>query len=271
MQPTLSRSEAAPARYSHSQFEPAELEARKLAQQITVHVAIPARDEAATIAPIVETVRRALIEQVALVDDLVVVDDRSTDATAAKARAAGAEVVTGPGKGKGEAMAFGLSLFPPSEKALVVFLDGDVEDFAPHFVTGLLGPLLTDPGVELVKGAYARPPGPGGAGGGRVTELVAKPALSLYFPELAALSQPLAGETALRASLGKELSFAPGYAVEVAALIDTYQLAGLQAIAEVDLGERRHRNRPLAALVPQAEQVLGAILQRAGALGGGRA
>jgi glucosyl-3-phosphoglycerate synthase len=267
MQPALLPPGTGLSRHSHHHFAPGELQGRKLDQQVTVHVAIPARNEAATIAPIVETIRRLLIERVALVDELVVVDDGSVDATAERARSAGAEVVRGPGKGKGEAMAHALSLFPPSERALVVFLDGDVEDFGPHFVTGLLGPLLTEPGIELVKGAYARPPGPGGAGGGRVTELVAKPALSLYFPELALLSQPLAGETAMRASLAKELSLAPGYAVEVAALIDTYNLAGLKAIAEVDLGERHHRNRPLRELVPQAEQVLGAILERAGALG----
>ncbi len=240
--------------------------AGKQARSALVQVAIPARDEEATIGPIVETIRRELMDEVGLVDTLVVVDDASSDGTAAAAARAGAEVVSGPGEGKGEAMASALSLFPPERESLVVFLDGDVTGFGAHFVTGLLGPLLTGEEVELVKGRYARPLDAAGRGGGRVTELVAKPALSLYFPPLAAIDQPLAGETALRASLAKEVGLAGGYAVEVALLIDTYLLAGPGAIAEVDLGVRRHRNRPLGELVPQAHEVLTAILGRAGVL-----
>jgi glucosyl-3-phosphoglycerate synthase len=277
MQPAVSSEEPGqqgrpPARHHHGEFPLEALLAEKAARGATVQVVIPARDEATTIGPIVSAVRRGLMEGSGLVDALVVVDDASSDETAAVARRSGAQVVAGPGEGKGEAMARALSLFAPEPESLVVFLDGDVTDFEPHFVTGLLGPLLCSEQVELVKGCYDRPLGPSGSGGGRVTELVAKPALSLYFPDLCGLAQPLSGETALRASLAKETGLAGGYAVEVALLIDTYLLAGTSAIAEVDLGVRHHRNRRLAELVPQASEVLAAVLERAGALrreGGG--
>lgn len=253
-----------PALYHESEFALEELTSQKRAQGASVHVAIPARDEEATIAEIVATVRRELMGADGLVDTLVVVDDASKDATAGLAAEAGAEVVAGPGEGKGEAMAVALSLVEPSRDALVVFLDGDVTGFGSHFVTGLVGPLLREPRLELVKARYERPLGPGGSGGGRVTELVAKPALSLFFPELSGFGQPLAGETALRASLAKELDLAGGYAVEVALLIDAYLLTGTDGLAEVDLGERRHRNRGLGELVPQSREVLAAVLARAG-------
>lgn len=252
-----------PATFSHRDFALEALVATKNEEGALVHVVIPARDEEATIGPIVETVR-ALTVKGGLVDDLLVVDDASRDETAAVAKAAGADVTAGPGLGKGEAMAAALAELPLSPKSLVVFLDGDVSGFAPHFVTGLVGPLLTDPSIDLVKASYKRPLGGSPTGGGRVTELVAKPALRAFFPELASLSQPLSGETALRASLASRVELAGGYAVEVALLIDAYLLGGTSSIAEVDLSERRHRNRELAELVPQAEAVLGAVLARAG-------
>ncbi|MGH9299859.1 MAG: glucosyl-3-phosphoglycerate synthase, partial [Acidimicrobiales bacterium] len=201
-----------------------------------------------------------LMTNVELVDDLVVIDDASSDATAATARSRGARVLAGPGRGKGEAMALAASI--PAD--LVVFLDGDVTGFQPHFVTGLLGPILGNPLVQLVKGRYERPLAEQRAGGGRVTELVAKPALALFFPELSWLGQPLAGETAVRSCHLRTLRPAAGYAVEIAWLIDTLSSSGAESIAEVDLGVRTHRNRPLEELVPQAAAVLGTILDRAG-------
>ncbi len=253
------------ATYVAADFEPGELADRARRCGCLVQVVIPARDEETTIGPIVETLRRRLVEEVPLVDDLVVVDDGSRDATALVAAAAGARVVEGPGLGKGEAMAAACAVLGERARrpgSLVVFLDGDVVGFRAEFVTGLVGPLLEDESLLLVKGAYRRPIASAPTGGGRVTELVAKPALSLLVPELAALSQPLAGETALRGSLLSELELAGGYAVEMAMLLDTYRRHGLPALAEVDLGERRHRNRSLEELVPEARAVLAAVLER---------
>ncbi len=256
---------AAPiARFRHDEFPLAALVAAKAVSRTRVQVVIPARDEESTIGDIVTAVRRELVDGAGLVDDLLVVDDASADRTADVARAAGAEIVAGPGLGKGEAMAAGAAALEadPGRDAVIVFLDGDVVGFGSCFVTGLLGPLLSDPAVELVKGFYRRPIGDQPLGGGRVTELVAKPALQLVFPALASVEQPLAGETAVRRSLYGDLELASGYAVEVAMLIDTLSARGTRAMAQVDLGVRRHRNRPLAALVPQAREVLAAILER---------
>ena len=258
---TSDRSIQAVATFDHTDFPHEMLLAAKRERGISVHVLIPARDEEATIGDIVRTIRVQLMDDVSLVDSLVVVDDASLDATAARAAESGARIVDGPGLGKGEAMATATAGLPA--RSIAVFLDGDVVGFHAGFVTGLVGPLLADPGIDLVKGAYRRPLGPSPSGGGRVTELVAKPALSLCFPELAGMDQPLAGETAIRASLLAELQLAPGYAVEVAMLIDAYELRGPAVLAQVDLGERRHRNRSLEELVPEARAVLGTILERA--------
>lgn len=234
-----------------------------------VSVCIPARNEEPTIAEIVRTVRADLVESVPLVDELVVLDDRSTDETAARAGAAGALVVqpaagaANPDEdaGKGGAMAAAVAA---TTGDLIVFLDGDVEDFRSHFVTGLLGPLFIDSGIVLVKGNYARPVNGKGSGGGRVTELVARPIISLCFPDLVSVRQPLAGETALRRSVLDSVELAPGYGVELALLIDVADLYGMSTIAQVDLGERVHRNRPLAELAPQAADVLRVALARTG-------
>jgi glucosyl-3-phosphoglycerate synthase len=229
----------------------------------SVSVCIPARDEEATIGPIVTCIRQELVEGARLVDEVIVVDDGSADATAAVAAMAGATIVqvAGPQHGKGEAMARGAA---EAAGEVVVFLDGDVENFAAHFVTGLAGPLLVDRRLRLVKGAYARPVGGQPDGGGRVTELVARPALSLLFPELEGVRQPLAGETAVRREVLDTLALAPGYGVELGLLVDVARTWGLPAIAQVDLGSRVHRNRPLHELAPQAREVLRAALDRAG-------
>ncbi|MCB0978549.1 MAG: glucosyl-3-phosphoglycerate synthase, partial [Acidimicrobiales bacterium] len=201
-------------------------------------------------------------------DEIVVVDDHSTDDTAAVAAAAGATVVDaaqlltdhGTGHGKGEALWKSLHA---STGDVVVWIDADIEDFDPYFVVGLLGPLLTDPSISFVKGHYRRPE-LDGVGGGRVTELTARPLLSQLFPGLAEIAQPLAGEYAGRRSLLERLPFVVGYGVDVALLIDAWTLAGADAVAQADLGVRRHRNRPLSELGPQALAVSQAILDRAG-------
>lgn len=227
---------------------------------VTVAVCIPARNEAATIGAVVAAVRR--LGAAGLVDELVVVDDGSADATGPLAAAAGARVLTsrsGPGKGQALTAAVGATTAD-----VVVFLDADVANFSERFVTGLVAPLLGDPAVQLVKGAYRRSLHGLAGEGGRVTELVARPLLERFFPELAALGQPLAGETALRRSALDGVVLEDGYAVEIALLIDVYRRWGADAITEADLGERVHRNRPLADLRHQAGAVLDAVLARAG-------
>jgi glucosyl-3-phosphoglycerate synthase len=196
-----------------------------------------------------------------LVDEVLVVNDGSTDATAAVARAAGARVVRADdeGGGKGQALTTALS---EGHGDILVFLDADVENFSPHFVTGLLGPLLVgDDDVALVKGFYERPVD-GSSGGGRVTELVARPLIELLFPSLADVRQPLAGESAAPRSVLEKTGLDPGYGIELGLLLDVADRFGAGAIAQVDLGVRVHRNRTLAELRPEATDVLRAALAR---------
>jgi glucosyl-3-phosphoglycerate synthase len=230
----------------------------------TVSVCIPARNEAATIGPIVEMIVSALTAGgggIPLVDEVVVVDDGSTDATGAIAAQAGARVITGESDsgGKGQAMRVAVR---QSAGDLLAFIDGDVTNFGPHFVTGLLGPLLTDDAITVVKGFYRRPLNGDPDGGGRVTELMARPVIDLLFPVLASVRQPLAGETAAPRWVFEKCTLADGYAVELAFLIDVTSQFGVESIAQVDLGIRAHRNRPLSELRPQATDILAAALAR---------
>ena len=231
----------------------------KAASGVRVTVCIPARDEAVTVADVVSPVASALEGPDPLVDELLVVDDCSTDATGAIAGAFGARVLrrdTRPGKGA--AMAAGLAA---STGDIVVFVDADVRSFGLHYVTRLVEPLLVDSDIVLVKGTYRRP-GNNGAGGGRVTELLARPLLRRLFPELTFVRQPLAGEVAVRRAALEGVVLEPGYGVEMGMLIDVSRRYGPAAIAQVDLGERVHRNRPLAELAGQADEVLEAVLAR---------
>jgi glucosyl-3-phosphoglycerate synthase len=253
-------------RFHHQDFSAAWLaDARG---DTTVSVCLPARDEAATVGPIVEAVRAALIERHCVVDEIIVIDDHSTDDTARRAKEAGATVVDaaavlpdyGEGFGKGEAL--WKSMFA-STGDVIVWCDADIRDFDVHFITGLLGPLLTDPSIDFVKGHYERPSVDGGRGGGRVTELVARPLLSLLFPHLAEVAQPLSGEYAGRRTLLERLPFVRGYGVDIGLLIDVAATVGTAALAQVDLGTRRHRNRTLSELSPQATAVMATALVRA--------
>ena len=242
-------------------------EARR-ASGLTVSVCLPARNEEPTVGAIVTAVRRHLVEEVDLVDEIIVVDDHSTDRTAEVAQAAGAQVVDaasvlidhGEGHGKGEALWKSLHA---SQGDLVVWIDADIVDFDPRFVVGLVAPLVLDPEVDFVKGHYYRPESDG-RGGGRVTELLARPLLAQFFPELAEIAQPLGGEYAGRRSLLERLPFVVGYGVDVALLVDAARAVGVERIAQSDLGTRHHRNRTLAELGPQAFAVSQAILDRAG-------
>lgn len=236
----------------------------------SVSLVVPARNEAGTVGDVVGRVRETLVDTVALIDEIVVIDSDSTDATAAVAADAGAVVHRsrdirpdlGSVPGKGEAM--WKSLFV-THGDFIVFMDADLTDWDTHFVPGLLGPLLTRPEVALVKGYYERPGQSGPLDGGRVTELVARPTIALEHPELAGLIQPLAGEWAARRSLLEQLHMPTGYAVEIASLIDTADLLGVEAIAQVGLGVRAHSHQPLLDLGAMATQLLAAVGRRRGA------
>ena len=243
-----------------------------------VSVVLPARDEAATVGRLVGEIADRWVRGVPLVDELLVVDSDSTDATAEIARAAGADVVAtadvlpahGSRPGKGEALWKSLAA---TSGDLVVFLDADLLGDVAHYVPGLLRPLLTDPQVVYVKGCYTRPLTLDGAtqpaGGGRVTELTARPLLNALWPELAGVVQPLGGEYAGRRSALERVPFVAGYGVEIGLLVDLLELAGLAGLAQVDLGVRRHTSQSDEALGVMAGQVLSAVLARAGTEAGG--
>jgi glucosyl-3-phosphoglycerate synthase len=253
-------------RTSRWQDWPAELLlAAKQRLGVTVSVVIPARNEERTVTGVVDAVRRSLIKQLPLVDELIVMDSDSTDKTAAAAAAAGATVyrtsevrpAAGSFPGKGEALWKSLHV---STGDLLVFIDADLTSWGPHFVTGLLGPLLADQQVRLVKGFYTRvwtqADGSTSTEGGRVTELVARPLISLWWPELADVVQPLAGEWAARRGLMESLPIPVGYGVELATLMDTVSRHGLDAVAQVDLGRRAHRHQANHDLALMAAELL---------------
>jgi glucosyl-3-phosphoglycerate synthase len=232
-----------------------------------VSVVLPALDEEPTIGEIVAGIV-ALRDRTGLVDEVIVVDSGSVDNTAKVAAAAGATVrhrdeilpEHGSYPGKGEVLWKALAA---TRGDIVVYVDADLVDFRQSFVTGLLGPLLTDASVMMVKAFYDRPlldlsP----AGGGRVTELMARPLLNAFFPELAGVVQPLAGEYAARRALLESLPFAAGYGVETGLLIDTFRGVGLDAIAQVDLGSRTHGHQDTAALGRMASTIMHAVARR---------
>lgn len=233
----------------------------------TISVCLPCRDEAATVGSLVSAIRSELMERAALVDELIVLDDRSTDDTARTAGDAGARVVSiddvhaqfGDGHGKGNALWATLVV---SHGDIVVWLDGDVTSFEPEWVSKLVTPLLADDTVALVKAMYQRPTSFGG--GGRTTELVARPLMSRHFPQLSGLAQPLSGEYAGRRSVLEQLDFVQGWGVEMALLIDIERSWGASAIGQVDLGSRLHSHRSLHSLSVQAAEVMATMLDRAG-------
>jgi glucosyl-3-phosphoglycerate synthase len=235
-----------------------------------ISVVIPARDEERTVGAVVGSLREALVERVPLVDEVVVIDSDSSDGTASVAAAAGATVHRardvapefGSYPGKGEAL--WKSLFVTSGD-LLVFIDADLTHWGPHFVTGLLGPLLADPGTALVKGFYARlASDPSLTEGGRVTELVARPLLSLWWPELSGVVQPLAGEWAARRELMESLPIPVGYGVELSTLLDTAARYGLDRIAQVDLDSRAHTHQADHDLALMAAELLVVAERRRG-------
>jgi glucosyl-3-phosphoglycerate synthase len=236
----------------------------------SVSVCLPARECAATVGQIVAELVE--LRGRGAIDEVVVIDASSEDRTAEIAERAGAIVhqeselmpSLGPVLGKGDAMWRALSVL---DGELVCFLDADTEGFSAHFATGLIGALVCEPGVSFAKAYYRRPLGDegvvSGEGGGRVNHLLARPALALFYPELAGVRQPLAGEIAARRELLTALPFATGYGVEIAMLIDVWRAVGLDGIAQVDLDEHRNPHQSLSALTSMAATVLGSVVRRA--------
>jgi glucosyl-3-phosphoglycerate synthase len=254
--------------WSRPSWTLAELEAAKRGR--TISVVLPALNEEETVASVIDSISPMLG---GLVDELIVLDSGSTDDTEIRAIAAGARVVSReqalpevpPQPGKGEVLWRSLAA---TSGDIVVFVDSDLIDPDPMFVPRLVGPILLADGIHLVKGFYRRPLKVSGGedtnGGGRVTELVARPLLAALRPELGCLLQPLGGEYAATRELLTSLPFAPGYGVEIGLLVDTYDKLGLDAIAQVNLGVRAHRNRPLTELGVMSRQVIATLLTRCG-------
>jgi glucosyl-3-phosphoglycerate synthase len=251
--------------YDVAEFDRAALVAAK--GHTRVSVLIPARDEADTVGAIVTTLRTELVDDVPLVDEIIVIDSHSTDGTAEIARAAGATVFhvdeivphAGTRTGKGEALWKALAVMSGD---IGIYLDADVQEFTADFVTGLLGPLLQDDELVFVKAFYDRPWSSGPArssGGGRVTELVARPLILQRVPLLSGFVQPLAGECAFRLDAVIDVPYVSDYGVDIGLMIDIVRDHGLAAMAQVDLGHRRHRHQDLAALSAMAQHVQAAF------------
>ncbi len=258
-----------------SEAEPSQVEQlvalvqARLLNGLSVSVCLPARNEESTIGHIVGTIRRELVERTQLVDEILVLDDDSSDATAEAAADEGASVVAvasilpefGNGHGKGNAL---WKAMYASNSDIVCFIDADIRNFGAHFVTRLVGPLLVDENIMFTKAFYRRPLHGEPTGGGRVTELMARPLLSYLFPDLADIVQPLSGEYAGRRSALAAVPFAHGWGVEFALLVDIANRFGRSSIAQADLGVREHRNRGLDELGAPAFAILATALRRAG-------
>lgn len=245
------------ATFHHRDFDLRALSSLKAEQGVVVSCVVPTLNEAATIGRVLGALRRN-----PLVDELAVVDSGSDDTTRELAQAAGAAVhlasairpELGPARGKGENLWKALFV---TRGDIVVYIDGDLRNAHPRFVTGLIGPLLTRPELCYVKAFYER-----AGGGGRVTEILVRPLLRQFFPELAGLHQPLAGEYAARRQVLERLPFPPGYSVETTHLIDLLRLQGVGGLAQTDLGRRVHRTRPLAELGRMSDGILRSVLRR---------
>jgi glucosyl-3-phosphoglycerate synthase len=287
VQDDVSNDRAKARTFHHSAFTPERIAAARAQRGLSVSACLPARECADTVGEIVGAL--GALREAGALDRIVVVDAASPDGTAQLAEQAGAEVFQqdellasfGPALGKGDAMWRALSAL---DSDVVCFMDADTQRFSAHFATGLIGPLVCEPDVSFVKGFYRRPlsgagaepaevghraeqaagngGSPGRDEGGRVNHLTARPALALFYPQLAQIRQPLAGEVAVRRELLERLAFATGYGVEIAMLIDAWREVGIERIAQVDLDEHRNRHQPLSALAPMALTVLATIARR---------
>ncbi len=257
--------------HSHEFADVGRLVELKEEQGVTISLGLPTLNEEATIGPIIETIKGELMERYPLLDEMVVVDSGSTDYTVEIARRQGIPVCLerevlpryGALQGKGEALWKSLYVL---EGDIIAWIDTDIRNIHPRFVYGLIGPLLIRSGIQYVKGFYRRPLQEGGklkaGGGGRVTELTARPLLNLFYPELSGLVQPLAGEYAGRRQALERVPFFTGYGVETGLLIDMLENFGLRAIAQVDLEERIHRNQPLRSLSKMSFAIIQVVIQR---------
>lgn len=243
----------------------------KRKQNLTISLAMPALNEEKTVANVIQTLKGALMDQVQLLDEIVLLDSDSSDATRQIAESLGIPVFIhqdilpqyGARPGKGEAL--WKSLFV-TRGDIIIWIDTDIVNIHPRFVYGLLGPLLTTPRVQFVKGFYRRPIRVGdkiqAGGGGRVTELTARPLINLFYPELSGIVQPLSGEYGGRRSALEQLPFFSGYGVEIGLLIDSFEKFGLGAIAQVDLEERIHHNQPLESLSKMSFAIIQAVIHK---------
>jgi glucosyl-3-phosphoglycerate synthase len=258
--------------YHYSEFSDVEELVRlKEEQGLKVSVCLPTKNEAHTIPNILPVIRRALMKRHPLVDQLAIIDSRSTDATDQVAAKLGAEVFYDdeylvdqhPAFGKGEALWKSLV---PLTGDVVVWVDSDIKNFSPHFIYGLLGPILKNPEIGYVKGYYRRPLFLGEmkreTGGGRVTEICARPLINMFYPDLAGIIQPLSGEYAGRRQILESVPFFTGYGVEIGLDIDIYRKYGLSAIAQTDLKRRVHHNQSTEALGRMAFGVMQAVFKR---------
>ncbi len=262
--------------YHHSDFDKAELVKAKNRLRLSISLCIPTLNEEVTIGKEIDVLRSALMSRYPLIDEIAVLDSGSEDATRKIAGDCGADVYLaeeilphlGQHRGKGENL--WKSIFQ-LRGDIIVYIDADIHNIHPRFVFGLVGPLLLRPELSYVKAFYQRPlkvtNGTIPSGGGRVTEILIRPLFSLFFPDLTALIQPLAGECAARRSVLEKLQFPTGYAVETSNLIDVYQQHGLEAIAQTNLDRRVHHNQDTLALGKMAFEILQVFLRRATKLG----
>jgi nucleotide-binding universal stress UspA family protein len=240
-------------------------------QGVTISLVLPTLNEEETIGDIIRCMKDALLERHALLDEILVIDSRSQDRTATIARLLGVPVhvhqdilpANGTFSGKGEALWKSLAV---AKGDIIVWIDTDIANIHPKFVYGLLGPLLREPRLAYVKGFYRRPLRQGGvlheSSGGRVTELTARPLINLFYPLLSGLIQPLSGEYAGRREILERVPFATGYGVEIGLLIDILEQFGLNAIGQVDLEQRIHRNQSLAALSRMSFTIMQTVVGR---------
>ncbi|MBI5030960.1 MAG: glucosyl-3-phosphoglycerate synthase [Chloroflexi bacterium] len=245
----------------------------KQQQNLTISLGLPTLNEQRTIGKIIKSIKSSLMVKHPLLDEIVVIDSNSTDRTVEIAEGLGVPVVKHPDilpqygacKGKGEALWKSLSVLRGD---LIAWIDTDISNIHPRFVYGILGPLIREPRLMYVKGFYQRPLHLGrkleARGGGRVTELMARPMINLFYPELSGLLQPLAGEYAGRRQALESVPFFTGYGVETGLLIDLFSIFGLNAIGQVDLEERIHRNQSLMALSKMSFEIIQVFMQRIG-------
>ncbi|HSL45088.1 MAG TPA: glucosyl-3-phosphoglycerate synthase [Anaerolineales bacterium] len=238
---------------------------------LTISLALPALNEEETVGNVIKTIKQSLVTTVPLLDEIVLIDSNSEDRTREIAQELGVPVYIhqsvlpsyGSRRGKGEALWKSLYC---TQGDILIWLDTDIVNIHPRFAYGLIGPLLLRPDIQFVKGFYRRPLKVGdkiqAGGGGRVTELTARPLLNLFYPELSGVIQPLSGEYGGRRDALERVGFFSGYGVEIGMLIDVLEKFGLNAVAQVDLQERIHHNQPLEALSKMSFAIIQAVIRK---------